>query len=145
MGASAVMRAASDPTLGIDPEAIILEAPFSRLYHTAVRRWRDMHLPAFPFLHLVFFWGSVQSGTNAFRHNPARYAASVASPILILHGRHDRYNTVEDAWEILDALQTKKRLAVFSDSGHGDLVRCEPERWSSEVSGFLGEVNKLAG
>ena len=140
MGASAVMRAASK--FKLTPEAIILEAPFSNLFQTVARRWRELYLPTFPFLHLVFFWGSVQMGSNGFRHNPVRYAKSVRSPVLILHGRHDRYNTLEDAGLIFDALRTKKELRVFSESGHGDLVRREPKRWSAEVSTFLDGISK---
>ncbi len=71
---------------GVRPDAIIVECPFDRLLSTASNRFAAMGLPAFPAAHLLIFWGGVQQGFNAFRHNPVEYARNVACPVLLLHG-----------------------------------------------------------
>jgi proline iminopeptidase len=62
----------------------------------------------------------------------------VATPVLVLTGRHDRTCVVAAA----EAMATKipgAQLRIFEDSGHMTFVE-EPARYLDEVSAFLDRV-----
>lgn len=63
---------------------------------------------------------------------------AVASPVLVLTGRHDRTCVVEAAEAIAAGLRDG-RLVVFERSGHMTFVE-EQDRYIHEVAAFLGEV-----
>ncbi len=73
----------------MQPAALVLESPFDALLSTVVNRFALMGLPAFPFAHLLVFWGGVQQGFNGFRHYPADYATEVRCAVLLLDGAND--------------------------------------------------------
>ncbi len=63
---------------------------------------------------------------------------AVASPVLVLTGRHDRTCVVEAAEAIAAGLRDG-RLVVFERSGHMTFIE-EQDRYIHEVAAFLGEV-----
>jgi proline iminopeptidase len=63
----------------------------------------------------------------------------VATPVLVLTGRHDRTCVVEAA-EAMAAKIPGAQLRIFEDSGHMTFVE-EPARYLDEVSAFLDRVS----
>ena len=138
MGAAAVLRAVH--SCGVRPDAIIVEAVFDRLLSTVRHRFEAMGVPSFPSAQLLLFWGGQQAGFNGFGHNPVEYAASVACPILFLHGTDDPRARVEEARRVFAAVPSAKRFREFPGIGHISAVVRFPREWKETVHQFLSEV-----
>ncbi|MBI5595942.1 MAG: alpha/beta fold hydrolase [Elusimicrobia bacterium] len=142
MGAAAALRMAG--VLGEQPDAMVLQAPFDSLYNTSARRFRKMGLPGFPFADLILFWGGRHCGFPAREHEPARYAASVRCPVLLMSGGRDPYVTPGDSERIARSLGEHGRLVIFPGSGHDGMFKSEPEKWEALVKEFLaGALHKV--
>jgi uncharacterized protein len=135
MGGAAVIRAIG--TEKINPDAVIVEATFDSLLNAGKSRFRAMGLPASPFAELLIFWGSMQTGSNLFLHNPADYARSVNCPALILHGEKDERATLDQARAIAGAMGQNTRLVFFAGVPHTPIVEARPVDWTREVRDFM--------
>lgn len=138
MGAAAILRAIAHQDVVAD--GVILESVFDTMRTTVGNRFRAMNLPAAGSAELLIFWGGRQAGFNAFRHNPMEDAAAVHSPVLFLHGALDPRATLAEARRVYEAVPGDKRLEVFEDAGHVTLSLYDSDRWISEVSAFLSEL-----
>jgi pimeloyl-ACP methyl ester carboxylesterase len=135
MGAAAVLRAVD--ACGVRPDAIIVEAVFDRMLSTVRHRFEAMGLPPFPGADLLVFWGGLQAGFNGFEHDPAKYAASVACPILFLHGSDDPRARVEEARRVFAAVPVWKQFEAFPALGHQPSVARHPDQWREAVNRLL--------
>lgn len=135
MGSGAILHAVAQH--GVQPAALILEGTFDRLRTTARHRFTSAGLPAFP-ADLLLFWGSVQTGSNAFALNPIDDAAAVRCPTLLLYGEQDPWITADESWAIFDQLAAPKTLVPVPGVGH-QLPYIYPagELWKREVGAFL--------
>jgi alpha-beta hydrolase superfamily lysophospholipase len=128
------------PGTPIGVNGLILECPFDRLTSTAANRFSAMGLPSFPCAQLLVFWGGVQHGFNAFRHNPVEYAAAVRSPILLLHGAEDTRVTKQQAESIFARIQGRKEFVCFTGVGHESYCVADPRAWKEHVAQFLDQI-----
>lgn len=135
MGAAACLRAIH--TLGVKPDALVMECPFDRMLTTVRSRFRAMRVPSWPFAELLLFWGGQQGGFDAFTHNPVDYARAVSCPVLLMHGAKDPRVSVEDIGRIRAALPASAALHVFPELGHQSYVETEPDEWRRLVTQFL--------
>jgi uncharacterized protein len=94
MGSAAILRAIARDN--IQPHAIILELPFTRLTSAVKSRLKAFNIPLFPTTELLVFWGGVQHGFNGFLHNPVTYANKVNCPTLLLHGKKDKWTDIAE-------------------------------------------------
>lgn len=139
MGAAAVLRAVHEGRIA--PEGLILEAPFNRLLDTVRHRFELLGVPSFPSAELLLFWGSVRAGIDGFEHEPARYAAAVRCPTLVLHGTADARVSVPEVQEVfagLPELSGRRELVLLEGVGHEPYLAARPEEWRAAVSRFLG-------
>jgi alpha-beta hydrolase superfamily lysophospholipase len=135
MGAAAALRAIS---IGqVSPAALILECPFDRLSTTVKHRFEAMRFPSFPLADLLLFWGGVQTGFNAFAHNPVSYAKAVRCPVLVMHGDKDPRVTLPEVTRVYDAVPARKEMKLFPGLGHEIYVTACPEEWKQSVESFL--------
>lgn len=141
MGAAAVLSAVG--RLGLNPDLIIAEAVFDRLFTTVKHRFRAMGIPAFPFAQLLMLWGGWILGFNGFRHNPVEYAAKVSCPILFLHGALDPRVRVEEARRVFGAVPGQKWMHEFPSLGHKASVEVVPDQWRLVVTPFLARFAKV--
>ena len=137
MGAAAVLRAVHAGT--VEPDGLILEAVFDTLMGTIRQRFDSMRWPAFPAAHALLFWGSVQSGTWAFRHNPATYARAARGPALVLHGAKDPRAPLAQGLAVYSQLAGPKTFVRFDEAGHDSCLLADPGTWTSAVSRFLSD------
>jgi alpha-beta hydrolase superfamily lysophospholipase len=135
MGAAAVLRALSQRT--IQPEAVILECPFDRLLSTVEARFSVTGMPAFPAARLMLFWGGVQHGFNAFRHNPVEYAREATCPVLLLYGTQDIRVSRRQIEAIYQSLPGDKRLHIFEGASHYSMILGRVQEWKACVANFL--------
>lgn len=134
MGSVAILRAVA--VHGVEADGLMIESVFDTLRNTVRNRFRAMGVPAFPNADLLVFWGGREWGVNAFRHNPADYAASVQIPILFFHGADDPRATLEEARRVYDAVPGRKYFITFENTGHESLVIRNPEAWREAVRKF---------
>jgi hypothetical protein len=135
MGGAVILR-----TLSLDPKGVdgaIVENVFDTMLNAIKNRFALMRLPAFPAAQLLCFWGGVQSGFNAFAHEPVAYASRVRLPVLDLQGDVDPRATVPQATRVFDSLAGPKRFVVFPGIDHRDLATADPARWNGAVDSFL--------
>ena len=135
MGAVAIMKAVDKE--GIDPGKIILECPFGTMKATVENRFAAMGVPAFPFAHLLTFYGGFINGFDAFEHNPVEYARSISVPTLMLYGQKDNRVSIDEVNSIFENLLGEKELVVFADSGHENYLINNSEEWTAEVKDYL--------
>jgi uncharacterized protein len=138
MGAVAIVRAVS--TSPVNPSAVIVEGLYDEMFNAIRNRFRTMGLPPFPLAELLGFWGGVQMGFPAHRHNPARYAESITAPVLMLHGSDDPRATRDQARRVFARLRGPKEFVEFRDARHGSLYKVSPEPWVRAVDPFLASV-----
>jgi uncharacterized protein len=138
MGSAAILKAVAHEK--VNPDAVILELPFARLLNAVKSRLRAVRLPTFPMAEMLVFWGSMQHRFNGFAHNPVTYARQVTCPALLLHGRLDRWTTVEEINQIFQNLRGSKQLTIFPNTGHSLLVTVDKEHWRRSVEQFLEEI-----
>jgi alpha-beta hydrolase superfamily lysophospholipase len=126
MGAAAVLRAIAAE--GVAPAGIVLESPFDRFLTTVGHRYRRMGLPAFPFAHLLLFWGGVQHGFNPFQFQPVRDAEQARAPALVLGGEHDAWARPAEVRRVAAAMRGPTECVIFTNRGHGRFVGEEYRR-----------------
>jgi len=135
MGAVAIMRAIKE--LGVEPEAVIVEAVYDTMLNTVRNRFKKMRLPSFPSAELLVFWGGKHTGFNLFAHNPVEYAPSVRCPILFMHGSNDERATIEEGRRVYAAVPGMKIFKEFSDAGHEAYAASFPDEWKNAVAKFV--------
>jgi len=135
MGTAAILKAIAHEK--IEPDAIILELPFTRLLNAVRKRWQARNFPSFPTAELLVFWGSIQQKFNGFTHNPVTYAQQVDCPTLVFQGEQDKWVDITEIDELLDNLQGAKQLVVFPSAGHELLVTVDKQHWRQSVEEFL--------
>lgn len=135
MGSVAIMKAFHD--FKIDPKAIILECPFGSMYKTVCARFELMNAPTFPMAGLLVFWGGIQNGFWAFGHNPSEYAKSINCTTLLLYGEQDKKVSMGETAEIFSNIPGTKKLKIFPEAGHENLLNKNSDTWKNEVSAFL--------
>jgi uncharacterized protein YbjT (DUF2867 family)/alpha-beta hydrolase superfamily lysophospholipase len=136
MGAAAALRAVHSE--GVEPSALILEAPFNRLLDTVRNRFHLMGLPGSPGAELLVFWGGVRGRMQGFSHNPAEYAASVRCPTLILHGDEDQRVSLAQVREVLAGIpQGLGSLEILKGVGHEFYAVVRRDEWLAALKAFL--------
>jgi pimeloyl-ACP methyl ester carboxylesterase len=62
-------------------------------------------------------------------------------PTLLIFGSQDPTLPPAVAGRLFEAIQSpRKRLVYFTDAGHGAAFRSDPEKYLTEMDGFLEEV-----
>lgn len=136
MGAAAILKAV--PQYHLQPDKIMLEAPFATLTDAVKSRMWAVHMPGTPLAQIVTFWGGVEQGFWAAGFKPAEYAKNIQVPTLLCWGKHDIRVMEHETRSVYTQLSTKqKQLVVFETSGHQSFCRNEPEKWKAAVSHFL--------
>ncbi|MEL6381719.1 MAG: alpha/beta hydrolase [Cyanobacteria bacterium J06626_18] len=138
MGSAAILRAIAVEQA--TPDAIILERPFARMLNATKSRLRYRHVPAFPIAELILFWGSIQHGMNGFSHNPVEFAKSVHCPTLVIHGKHDKWTTVDEIKTLFNNLTDPKKLVISPKAAHQQLISVDRPLWDASVVDFLSSL-----
>lgn len=78
--------------------------------------------------------------------SPARAAAAIAVPVLLVHRAADRNTPPSHSARVFEALAGSKRLITVPDAGHNDVLRSdvwqEIEGWLSRLPGTEGSLPK---
>jgi alpha-beta hydrolase superfamily lysophospholipase len=135
MGAVSIMKSIAD--YSIQPNKIILECPFGTMRKTVQKRFEGMNIPSFPFADMLMFYGGIQNGFNAYRHNPITYAEEIEIPTLLIYGAKDERVTLKETNDIFEALKGKKKLIILKDSAHQNYLINNEKVWFENIELFL--------
>jgi alpha-beta hydrolase superfamily lysophospholipase len=141
MGAAAAIFAS--PDLGERVSGYVLESPYRDLYQ-AVRNRTTMYLP--PILDRLAYTGLVVVGplilSQADCIAPINCIADIPAsvPVLLLSGTKDKRALPSEAQALCDRIAGHSRLALFEGSGHGSLIRDDPQRYSEVLTPWLRDV-----
>jgi len=138
MGAVAALRAIA--TEGVEPSALLMEAPFDRLLTTVGHRYNAMGLPSFPFAQLLVFWGGVQLGFSGFAHNPVEYARTAHCRTLVISGAEDPWAREQEVRAVAQAVRGPVTVEIFPGVGHGSCCDAAPEKYGQIVRVWLESV-----
>ena len=136
MGAATVLMASNFDMPNV--KAIFADCPYSSPKEIILKVSRSMGLPDFLAIPLLSF-GALFYGR--FNWNSASAVESVKEtkiPILIIHGRADRYVPIEMSRKIKDA-NPNIRLEEFDDAAHGMSYMVDMERYKHTVKAFMDE------
>jgi alpha-beta hydrolase superfamily lysophospholipase len=138
MGAASITKAMHDDS-SIRPSGIILEKCFGEVSDAAgAMAGNSMHEPAQPFGTLLTFWGSVEQGIYMFGMKPEKFVQSITCPALVQWGDHDENVSRKETENIYHNLgSVKKKLVVYPNCGHENLLLKDPARWKTSVGDFL--------
>ncbi len=138
LGAVAIMKALNDHRL--ETSSIILECPFGTMQDTVRARVSIRKLPSVPMASLLVFWGGVQNGFNASKHNPVDYARNISTPTLLLYGEKDDKVTRDEIHRIFSNLQGVKELKTYLSAGHEKYLIKYEARWTDDISSFISKI-----
>ena len=135
MGAASITRAVA--VFRLRPDKVILEMPFGSLLDAVEGRMRMMKLPGEPAGVFLTFWGGLERGFWAFRHEPVAYAASMGMPVLLQWGANDLRVSRNETEALYQALPGKKEWVVYDSCAHESLCKKESVKWRQTVTRFL--------
>ncbi|MEM6445140.1 MAG: alpha/beta hydrolase [Cyanobacteria bacterium P01_D01_bin.123] len=138
MGSAAVLRAISK--YGIEPQAIVLELPFTNLVDAVKSRIRQQNLPPSPAAELLVLWGGIQHGFNGFGHRPQHFARDVNCPALLIHGQQDKWMSVAEIERIFQNLPESSKLVLSPQAGHHQLIGVDRPLWDASLTQFLNSL-----
>jgi len=135
MGAVAAMKALSD--FNLNPDALIIECPYSSLLKTTQARFKILNLPSFPLANILVFWGGFQHQFNGFNLRPVDDAKNIKCPALLLYGEKDSRVSRVEIDEIFNNLKGKKLLHTYPLAGHDNYLTQYKTEWTHDISQFL--------
>jgi len=138
MGGVAILRAIAEHNT--TPDAVVIESTYDKMLSTVENRFSTMGLPSTPLAELLVFWGGVQSGFNAFKHNPVTYAKSVQCPTLVIHGDLDPRVTFDQAKAVFNQLAGWKQFSAYPNAGHISAMQSNPMYWQNDLKQLIDQI-----
>ena len=87
--------------------------------------------------YLLVFWGGIQNGFNAYKHQPVEYAKSITCPTLLLWGGIDENVSRHEIDTIYSHLKGVKEFKIYPKAKHEDYLIKYKTEWINDVKSFL--------
>lgn len=122
----------------LEIDALVLESVYptiSEAVHNRVSmRLGPLHYLLAPALLVQF---KPRLGISPSQLRPIEHIADVGCPVLIAAGECDLHTTLVESEQLYHAASEPKRLVVFKDAAHADLLNHDPIKYRNDVVGFL--------
>lgn len=135
MGAAAIIKSIND--FNITPNKIILLNPFQNLQIAISNRFKMMGLNPYFFSDMLLFWGGVINDFDGFEFENDVYAKNIKSDVLLFYGKYDERVNFSEVKNIYDNINSNKFLKYYHNSGHGDYLENEYDRFYNDLEEFL--------
>jgi len=121
---------------------VVSDCPFSDLKDLLLYRLHyDYHLPGGLFLPLAGFFCTVLSGMSFDAVSPLRDIRTLQVPVLLIHGKEDRYVPPEMSQRLYEAKhQGIRQLYVAPEARHADTFVKNPVEYEHQVDKFLTRI-----
>lgn len=138
MGAASITKAMHDDD-SLKPSKVILEKCFGVITDAAVAMAHNSaHEPKQPFGTMLTFWGSVEQDIYMFDMKPQEYVKKITCPALVQWGDKDENVSKNETDNIYNNLgSAQKKLVIYPNCGHENLLLKSPLLWKKSVSNFL--------
>ena len=141
MGGAALCLADPPPPLA----ALVLESTYSTLEAAIDGRARRMLGPIGHWLTPIALWTfHHHTGCDPAAMRPVDRIATLAGPLLVLHGGADRSTTPDQGRALFAAAPGPKQFFAFEGADHEDLFAFSNQSWSEQVVPFLDEAMSRA-
>ena len=141
MGAVSIAKSIADN--GLKPSGVILEMPFLSLQTYLKAKARLLGFPGQPFAFFTTFWIGAERGFNGFGHRTTRYVSKINCPVLLQWGTLDNFVLPAEIQKIYDATaSSQKKLVIYEGAQHESFLRKDPDKWRTEIEGFLSANSK---
>lgn len=138
LGGAAALLGRHGP-LSVD--AMVLEAVYPTIEAALANRLR-LYLGSWAGgLYPLFTWQlKPRLGIGPERLRPIERIATVACPVLIIAGEHDRRTTVDESLGLFHAAPTPKHLWIIPGAKHEDFYRFAPSEYQGRVLEFFRDT-----
>lgn len=137
MGAATVLMA-SDAELCDEVRCIIADCPFTSpaeiITNTLAHRRRIIPYPTVYFMN---FWSRILAKFDYFGISVLSCVKKNSRPILIIHGKEDRYVPTEMSYRIADADPAHVQLMIVPEARHAQAVYFDTDGYIGRVLEFL--------
>jgi alpha-beta hydrolase superfamily lysophospholipase len=121
-------------------DAVVLEAVYPRVSRAVENRVRIRLGPLAPALTpLLLVQLRLRLRVSPSDLQPIRSIARLGAPVLVVAGSDDRHTTLGESEELFREASEPKRMWVLGGAAHQDFLAADPQRYESEVVGFLVE------
>lgn len=136
MGAATVCMA-SGMNLPNNVKAILSDCGYDTPEYIIKKVVKDMKLPVkiiYPFIKLS---AKLFGGFNLEEYSPLQAVKNTNIPIIFIHGNEDELVPCEMSKKLYEACNSKKKLVIIENAGHGVCYIVEKEKYVKELYDFL--------
>ena len=138
MGAATVLMA-SELDLPETVAAITADCPYSSPGEIIRKVTADVRLPAKLIYPFVIVGALVFGHFRLWENSPVKAVRNTDIPILLVHGGEDRFVPCAMSKAIYAACNSRKKLAIFPEAGHGLSYLVDSERYKKLYQDFFRE------
>lgn len=122
-------------------QAIIVDGMFTNFYESLRTHFKELGKPVFPVAPEVAVMFRKLSGYSIISGGPVKDVKQYEGPILMLHGREDKFSLPPKAQKLYDSCPSKNKKLVWFDKGmHSHLKICAPEKYVQVVGDFIRDL-----
>ena len=136
MGAATVLMA-SNLQLPETVRGIVADCPYSTPGDIIRKVIGDMRFPAGLIYPLVVLGGLIFGGFRVWSETAVHAVSQTRIPILLIHGREDKYVPPEMSAAIFDRCAGQRYLEIFPGAGHGGCCLTDPVRYEKILCSFM--------
>ena len=138
MGAATVCMA-SNMNLPSNVKGILADCGYDRPEYIIKKVVKDMKLPVkliYPFIRLS---AKIFGGFNLEEYSPMEAVSKTNIPIIFIHGNNDELVPCEMSRILYEACNSRKKLVVIENAGHGVCYIVEKEKYIKELYDFINK------
>lgn len=139
MGGATVMMASGEP-LPEQVACIVEDCGYTSVQEELAYQLKRLYrLPAFPLLTLTSLVTRLRAGYSFREASALKQVQKNTRPMLFIHGEEDQFVPTSMAYQLYDACQTPKRIAIIAGAGHGESYLVAPDKYRQELIAFLSQ------
>ena len=137
-GATVLMANGGIKQSDMQIKCIVADCPFYDSYGIIKHvLWKYYHIYPTPIIFFINFWSRLIADFNMNSPTCVDKAKDSNLPILILHGKEDKFVPTECSVRLARELGDRVRLVLFDNAKHAESIYYGKELYEAEVLGFL--------
>lgn len=139
MGASTALMVSGMDNSALDHvQAVIADCGFASAESYLTNKLNQrFHLPPFPLLPIANIAAKIAAGYYLEEADAVESAKKSRTPTIIIHGEADESVSVNDAYELYNALPVRKDLLIVKGAGHSECSAVDSISYWDSVFDFI--------